>query len=249
MSVSRTAPTQTGQGNGYSEKLELDTDYTVTWAQGAESDQWTYTIQAAAGKTEELSQYAPNGMPWTYQVTETIEDETLEAIYGGGTKTVTFNAANATENGTGTLVGTSTSKLVNSIKTSAVFQKQWENGEDDPIQTDYLGQVEISFKLQVREKNATPSDTWKDASDYATENQAFGSLLESGYQFTGTKTAAVNAEPSEWKYTFTGLPSALVDTTGATPTYTLLEYRVVETQIVYTAPGGTPDNHGYRYSG
>ena len=236
LEVSRTAPAQTGQGNGYSETLELNTDYTVTWTQGAERDQWTYTIQAAAGKTEELSQYAPNGMPWTYRVTETIEDDTLAAIYGGGRRTVTFNAAKAT-NGTGTLLATPNSNLVNSIKTTAVFQKQWENGEDDPIQTDYLGQVKISFKLQVREKGAT---TWKDASEYAKENQVFSSLLGQNYEFTKTKTAAVNAEPNAWKDTFTGLPSALVNTTGSTPAYTLLEYRVVETQIVYTVPGGTP---------
>ena len=97
--------------------------------------------------------------------------------------------------------------------------------------------MKISFKLQVREKDTT---TWKDASEYATVNQVFSSLLGQNYEFTKTKTAAVNAEPNAWKDTFTGLPSALVNTTGSTPAYTLLEYRVVETQIVYTVPGGTP---------
>ena len=89
----------------------------------------------------------------------------------------------------------------------------------------------------MREKDTT---TWKDASEYATVNQVFSSLLGQNYEFTKTKTAAVNAEPNAWKDTFTGLPSALVNTTGSTPAYTLLEYRVVETQIVYTVPGGTP---------
>ena len=50
LEVSRTAPAQTGQGNGYRETLELNTDYTVTWTQGAGNNLWTYTIQAAAEK-------------------------------------------------------------------------------------------------------------------------------------------------------------------------------------------------------
>lgn len=234
--VSRHAESQPGENNAIpSQDLTEDEDYTVTWTIPDSGDTWTYTITGVGNA--ELERYAPNGMPWIYQVTETISDP--YDYYNASTKTVTFG----TELVDGVLIISETAKpITNSLKTSAAFQKKWVDEDGEPISTDYFGDVTVEFKLQVAFANddGTATGEWKDAETFFTNNTENtdpdkvyvpSSVLNmETYQFEGSTN-----EANDWKHTFSNLPRAV----KAGSDTKKLTYRVVETSVTYTLPGGT----------
>lgn len=233
LTVTRTAASQDGQDNDLSETLAEDEDYVVTWDVDPDNqDQWIYTIKAKEGNSGELAQYAPNGMPWTYTVTEELSDE-LKDIYSGGNKEVTINGGTVT-GPDGDLVASAGQNLVNSMRTSAVFQKEWQDENGGSVTSNYLGNVTITYALQVRGRNSTD---WQDASAYFTDEQK-QALFDEDYKFEGELTAYADADSTDWKDTFDDLPTAIITDSSVTPAeYTLLEYRVVERTIAYILPG------------
>lgn len=236
LTVTRTAASQDGQNNDLSETLVEDEDYVVTWDVDPDNqDQWIYMIKAKEGNSGELAQYAPNGMPWTYTVKEELSGG-LEDIYSGGNKKVTINGGNAKkEDPDGDLVASAGQNLVNSMRTSAVFQKVWQDENGGSVTSNYLGNVTITYALQVRGRNS--KDAWQDASEYFSEEQQ-EALFENGYKFERELTAYADADSTDWKDTFDDLPTAIITDSSVTPAeYTLLEYRVVERTIAYTLPG------------
>lgn len=235
LTVTRTAASQDGQDNGLTETLKEDEDYVVTWDVDPDNqDQWIYTIKAKEENSGELAQYAPNGMPWTYTVTEELSGG-LEDIYSGGNKDVDIDAGGAEKDQNDGLVATAGQNLVNSMRTSAVFQKKWQDKNGDSVTSNYLGNVTITYALQVRGRNNT--DAWKDASAYFTDEQK-QALFDTNYQFERELTAYADADSTAWKDTFDDLPTAIITDSSVTPAeYTLLEYRVAERTITYALPG------------
>ena len=77
--------------------------------------------------------------------------------------------------------------LTNSLRTSIPYSKTWVDSEGDPITGDYLnlGELSVSFTLQVREKDAQNAQ-WQDADVYFKANLADTTWekLFAGYDFT-----------------------------------------------------------------
>lgn len=232
--VSRHAESQPGENNAIpSQDLTEDEDYTVTWTIPDSGDTWTYTITGVGNA--ELERYAPNGMPWIYQVTETISDP--YDYYNASTKTVTFGTE-PDERGVLTISGAK--PITNSLKTSVTFQKEWVGDDGESISTDYFGEVTVEFKLQVAFANddGTATGEWKDAETFFTNNTENtdpdkvyvpSSVLNmETYQFEGSTN-----EANDWKHTFSNLPRAVKVGKEAKK----LTYRVVETSVTYTLPG------------
>lgn len=228
LTVSRHAESQPGENNAIpSQDLTEDEDYTVTWTIPDSGDTWTYTITGVGNA--ELERYAPNGMPWIYQVTETIEGE-IVGVYVATPGTATFEPGETT----GQL--DAATALKNSLKTNAAFQKKWVGDDGEPISTDYFGKVTVDYKLQVAFDNDNGTVEWKDAETFFTNDIAQdgqvsvpSSVLNMGtYQFEGSTN-----EANGWKGTFSGLPRAV----KVGEETKILTYRVVETKVTYTLPG------------
>lgn len=241
--VSRSAPAQSGQGNSVpAQELKEGTDYEIKWTKGEEedSDTWTYTITGVGGS--ELEVYAPNGRPWTYTVKE-MPKAPYEVTPENGVH-VSAESGQPGEEGDSTLTATFASDLTNSLKVNIPFSKQWminTGTEEKPvyeqITDDYFGyDLYITFKLQV---SVDAGKTWQDAAEYFPD-----ALGEKNFQtvfpkeeatFTQEIHGAVNETASG---SFDGLPSVI----GAdgTETYTVLEYRAVETKVRFGGGENAP---------
>lgn len=240
--VSRSAPAQSGQGNSVpAQELKEGTDYEIKWTKGEEedSDTWTYTITGVGGG--ELEVYAPNGRPWTYTVKE-VPKKPYEVTPENGVH-VSAESGKQGQEGNSTLTATFGKALTNSLKVNIPFSKQWminTGTEEDPvyeqITDDYFGyDLYITFKLQVKEKGRKE---WQDAESY------FRGELDDKFEtvfpdkeatFTKEIYGAVNETASG---SFDGLPSVI----GAdgTETYTVLEYRAVETKVRFGKDDSAP---------
>lgn len=224
LTVKRHAENQPGQDNAIPEVTLEDDDYTVEWTMDGVT--WTFTI---SGKGEVgLDQYAPNGMPWIYTVTE---KEKVEPYVGSGS--ITFDASQANEDGV--VVAADTAKLTNSLKKNVSFTKHWQNEDNEAIEEDYLGTVTITFVLQVKEQGET---NWQDASAYFTDDNKYWDEGEAP-EFTQAKqTSLLNG----FTGSFQDLPIAIKNDEGGSPEYVLLDYRVMETEITYTDPADPSNN-------
>ena len=227
LEVSRSAKSQPGMNNPIELQALDKNSYEVEWTISDSGDTWTYTITGKDGG--ELERYAPNGMPWIYQVTEKIDGD-IVGVYVASPGTATFEPG---ENGQ----PETTTALKNSLKTSAAFQKEWQGEDKEPISTDYFGDVTVDFKLQVAFAPDTGEEAdWQDAKTFFTNDTAQdgqvsvpSSVLNMGtYQFEGSTN-----EANGWKGTFSGLPRAV----RVGDVTTKLTYRVVETKVTYTLPG------------
>ena len=240
--VSRSAPAQSGQGNSVpAQELKEGTDYEIKWTKGEEedSDTWTYTIKGVGGG--ELEVYAPNGRPWTYTVKE-VPEEPYEVTPENGVH-VSAESGQQGEEGDSTLTATFASDLTNSLKVNIPFSKQWmihTGTEEKPvyeqITDDYFGyDLYITFKLQVKEESR---EEWQDAADYF--RRELGDKFETVFPdkeatFTKEIHGAVNETASG---SFDGLPSVIGK--GGTETYTVLEYRAVETKVRFGGGENAP---------
>lgn len=227
LEVTRHAESQPGMNNPIELQALDKNSYEVEWTISDSGDTWTYTITGKDGG--ELERYAPNGMPWIYQVTETIEGE-IVGVYVATPGTATFEPGETT----GQL--DAATDLKNSLKTSAAFQKKWVGDDGESISTDYFGKVTVDYKLQVAFDNDNGTVEWKDAETFFTNDTAQdgqvsvpSSVLNMGtYQFEGSTN-----EANGWKGTFSGLPRAV----KVGEETKILTYRVVETKVTYTLPG------------
>lgn len=237
--VSRSAPAQSGQGNSVpAQELKADTDYKIAWTigEGEDSDTWTYTITGVGDG--ELEVYAPNGRPWTYTVKE-VPDEPYEVTPENGVH-VSAESGQQGEEGDSTLTATFGTALTNSLKVNIPFSKQWmiHTGTEEytQITNDYFGyDLYITFKLQV---SVDAGQTWQDAADYFPD--ALGENFQTVFPkeeatFTQEIHGAVNETASG---SFDGLPSVIGK--DGTETYTVLEYRAVETKVRFGKDDSAP---------
>lgn len=240
LEVSRRADAQPGMNNPIGLQTLTEDSYEVKWDTTGGGDTWTYTITGVGNA--ELERYAPNGMPWIYQVTEKIGGN-IVGVYVPSPGTATFEDKETT----GQL--DAITPLKNSLKTSATFQKKWVGDDGNPITTDYFGDVTVDFKLQVAFAPAAGGETtWQDAKTFFTNTKddvgtgedspkAFvpSSVLpmtgDGKYEFEGSTNKA-----KDWKGTFSGLPRAV----KVGEETKILTYRVVETKVTYTLPGEEP---------
>lgn len=154
LTVSRYANAQGGDGGaGGIDSEDITTSVTIdVQVDDQNSNQYIVTI---TGKEETpLAQYAPNGMPWIYVVTEENTDKDwVVYIPTPSSKQVSKSADEATMGEDGNQV-LDLGELKNSLMTSHSFQKKWQNEDGEPITNDYLGlgDITITGQLWVGEK-------------------------------------------------------------------------------------------------
>lgn len=223
ITLQRRANSQPGQNNAIGLQPVTLTEGQITWVKG-DSNRWTYTITG-------LERYAPNGMPWIYQVTEKRPEHYI-ASPANGTVTQKGGADQTTGNVT-------MNDLTNSILTSTYFQKTWVDSQGQTITQDILGdgiELEVKYALQVRAKQESPADSpytdWQDASEYFTATLPTSELASKTY--TGSIRATLS-EIAAWSEKYYGTDESLKNLPryikGADGTVYALEYRVVETEV------------------
>ncbi len=210
----RYANQQSGQGNGIP-KTELPAgEYQIQWTENG--DVWSYVITGSGGQG--LEQYAPNGMPWEYEVVETIPQNYTSPSNGV-----------AREN-TQTGQTITMRDLTNSTATSIPFSKSWVDENGNIIDQDYLGtELSVTFQLEVAQQGQG-SLQWQDGESFFRAKLSSDSYekLFGSYQFTQTLTGTIQNEDVWGKdHTFTHLPRWIA------PDEPNLVYRVVETQVSY----------------
>ena len=221
LTVTRTAKQQGNEGNQITETLIKNGEsveegkYNIQF----ENDSWNYTITST--DPDEFEVYAPNGMPWTYKVTENLDAlEDLKGIYKGAPSSVSIDATTIGDDGVGTFEA-----LKNSTSTSVNFEKKWQDSDGNAITEDYLGrELSVTFQLQVRE---TENGEWTNADAYFD-----GKELPEEVEFTKIIEGTLNPSAT-WSGSFTKLPLAV----KANGEIVRLEYRVVETSV--TVADGT----------
>ena len=227
ITVTRSAASQPGQNNAITNDPTFTKDsYIVTWSD-QDKDTWKYTI-AGTGDNK-LDAYAPNGMPWTYKVTETLTDEQDE-FYRQAPGSVSINVDSDTgENKTDDTL--TFAALKNSMTAGVTFEKKWKDKAGNAITDDYLGrELSVTFKAQVREKG---SSEWQDAVGYFEANMddkayqtVFPDNEDNSSYFEKTLTGKLT-ETDKWKGSFANLPG-FIEKNGE---FVQLEYRVVETGV------------------
>lgn len=236
LTLQRRANSQPGQNNAIKWEDVESTDYRIAWTgKDANSDRWTYTIT-------ELERYAPNGMPWIYQVTEKAPEH-YTASPANGTVTQKGGADQTTGNVT-------MNDLTNSILTSTYFQKTWVDSQGQTITQDILGdgiELEVKYALQVRAKaedtEGEDYGLWQDASAYFAATLPEGDT--SGLRdraYTGSIRATLSVTAA-WSKKYYGADESLKNLPlyikGADGTVYALEYRVVETEVNVYKDGTT----------
>lgn len=225
LTLQRWANSQPGQSNPIGLQPVTLTEGQITWVKG-DLNSWTYTITG-------LERYAPNGMPWIYQVIETVP-EPYTASPANGTVTQKGGADQTTGNVT-------MNDLTNSILTSKNFRKTWVDSQGRTITQDILGdgiELEVKYALQVRAKAESAADSaytdWRNASAYFTATLPEGDT--SGLRdraYTGSIRATLS--DAKWKQSYYGENNSLQNLPlyikGADGNVYELEYRVVETEV------------------
>ena len=221
LTVKRSAPSQTGQGNKIEETLVVNDDYIVEWPD-TDSDTWTYKITGLGDR--KLDRYAPNGMEWQYTVTEDLDGiPYYEANPADGTV-----GEEGVPNGSGVQM---MKDLTNSITKDVIFRKTWVDEDGDEITEDYLGEdLSVTFELQVKAENGSyqSADTFF-ADQYST---IYEKIKEENNItiLTWTVTDRINGPEWDKEYSFKALPLYVNDDEG---NIISLSYRVVETSIGY----------------
>lgn len=216
------ADAQTDQNNSITwQKVEIDgSNVKIEWKEDLnDANRWTYTITG-------LDRYAPNGMPWIYQVTETAPKYYTPANNGiAGQNSQDSTYGNITMN-----------NLSNSMLTSKYFRKTWVDSDGTTITENLFGEgieLEVSFELQLRTKAGDEgwSTTWQSADGYFASDTTLNTRT-----YTGSIRAALGAATWNNNYRFQNLPVYVkVD-----ETVYQLEYRVVETGVkVYAGSDST----------
>lgn len=217
LTVLRQAHAQEGQDNAILPQTVDSSLYNIAVeVEDDDDDTWHYTI---TGKVDgELERYAPNGMPWIYQIKETIPSGYTSA--SGGETWTTGDPVD------GVLTA---GDLTNSITQMVYYQKQWLNSDSTAVTEDYLGtEITVTFQLQVWNDTASQWENGDTFFQHALDSENYTKLFGS-YDFTPELTGRIN-DSTVWgkNHSFTGLPKFISDGKGGT---TQLSYRVVETGI------------------
>ena len=227
LTVQRQAHAQEGQDNEILPPQTVDPSlYTISMTKDPDGNTWHYTITGKAHG--ELERYAPNGMPWIYQIAEVEPDGYTNTAPGDATWTTGDPVNGVLSAGT----------ITNSITQTVYYRKQWLNSDSTAVTEDYLGtEITVTFQLQVW--NDTSSQ-WENADTFfqhALDSENYTKLFGS-YDFTPKLTGRIN-DDTVWgkNHALINLPRFISDGQGGT---TQLTYRVVETGISWD--GGSQIN-------
>ena len=234
LTLQRRANSQPGQSNAIDWQDVTLKDSQIAWdGKDAGSDRWTYTITG-------LERYAPNGMPWIYQVTEKGPEHYTASPANG-----TVQQRGVDANGNVTM-----NDLTNSILTSKNFRKTWVDSQGRTITQDILGdgiELEVKYALQVRAKaedtEGADYGLWQDASAYFAATLPEGDT--SGLRdraYTGSIRATLS-DTAAWSKKYYGADESLKSLPlyikGADGPVYALQYRVVETEVNVYKDGTT----------
>ena len=219
----RSARSQPGQNNAIAEEPVEDAEFIVTAETG--DNPYHYTVKRTTDGSK-LDRYAPNGMLWNYVVKETIPlDSPYQAKDG---KATAEKQSSLKDPGSG--VTTITLKpLTNTTKINVSYSKTWVDGTGNAIQDDYagLGNLKVTFKLQVKEKG---QEDWTDAKNYFT-----GAKALTGVEFEPSISGSLTSDEWGKDHWIEDLPAFVLSGTTVIP----LSYRITETGV-YQKDSTTP---------
>lgn len=219
LTVRRQAHEQEGQDNAILPQTVAPSLYTIRMTKDPDGNTWHYTITGTADG--ELERYAPNGMPWVYEIAEAVPD----GYTNNATGNATWTTGDPDENGV-----LSAGTIKNSITQTVYYQKQWLDADGNTVTEDYLGtEITVTFQLQVW--NATGSK-WENAETFfqnALSAEDYAKLFGS-YDFTPELTGRIN-DSTVWgrNHPFGSLPKFITVNQQTTQ----LTYRVIETGIYW----------------
>lgn len=217
--VKRTARAQTGVGVNNAitnDILEEGTHYNVTWSETGNT--WTYVIEPINGF--EFQVYAPNGQPYTYTVTEDLQDvadENYKATVPSVAK-ITINN-NGTSNIEVEADGTTkylkeTTSLSNTLKGQVQLFKKW----DDALNELKLRSGFVHVILQYREVPKKDSEGTITYSEGANTSIGWTTYKKDSTDGIYELSYLLN----KWKTNITNLPIKSSDGNN------VYEYRVLE---------------------
>lgn len=217
----RSARSQPGQNNAIAEEPVEDAKFNVTVEAGGDGKTYRYTVKGTTDGSN-LARYAPNGMLWNYVVKETIPDGSpYQAKDGKATA-----EKESSSPGPGSNVTTITLKpLTNTTKINVSYSKTWVDENGNAIQNDYagLGNLKVTFKLQVKEQGQTG---WTDAKDYFTEGKSL-----TGVDFEPSISGSLTSDEWGKDHWIKDLPAFVLSGTTVIP----LSYRIIETAVYQNA--------------
>lgn len=241
----RSAPAQGGDGGaGAIGEQEISKEtYEISVApEEGNSNRWTITITSK--NTGEFAQYAPNGMPWVYKVTEDSTGKSWDVYITTPNKQVQKSADQASEDGKLDL-GT----LTNTLETTHTFTKNWANAGDSNLTWENIGvkEMDVTGTLYVGVmENGTLTGTMTNASDFFEGSQweawfkDLGGLddEEGSYKFEKSQTIDVgsNTTTANSIIKFENLPLVQKSADGTT---SQLVYVVAETKVEFEVGGKT----------
>ena len=241
LTVSRYANAQGGDGGAGgidSEDITDSVEISVT-VDAENSSHYIVTIKGTDEKP--LEQYAPNGMPWIYKVTEDSTGKSWDVYITTPNKQVQKSADQASEDGKLDL-GT----LTNTLETTHTFTKNWENAGDDNLTWENIGveKMDVTGTLYVGVMNENGTGLQEDsemklASEFFTESQwnewfkNLGGLgdEEENYKFEKSQTIDVG---TKGEIKFENLPLVQKNEDSSTSP---LVYVVAETKVAFTVNG------------
>lgn len=211
LTVTRTADSQTGQGNQLSAsdgKGDLYKEYKypadaikVVWKQGTTfgSTDWTYTITTANG--EGFPQYAPNGNPFIYTIIETLQSGTVTAdnysITDGKAQQKADTNVTVTD-GKKTL-NMGNDKIVNSLSGKITVIKEWKDNYD---------------QYSIRE-NAVQVQLWRKTSDGHWEQKPVAEgIINKDTSYRWSISNLPYRSPEGKDYIYAVIETAMQKTTG-----------------------------------
>ena len=223
LTVSRYANAQGGDGGaGGIDSEDITDSIEISVTEDAEnSSHYIVTIKGTDEKP--LEQYAPNGMPWVYKVTEDSTGKDWAVYITTPDSKQVWKSADEAQGGTLNL-----GELKNSLLTSHSFQKKWQNEDGKPITEDYLGlgDITITGQLWVGEKGGI----MQPASEYFTSENGWigeGNWWSTAPDFEKSETFQLGKE--EQKIQFENLPRVNQQRKE-------LVYAIVETEIKVADP-------------
>ena len=165
-----------------------------------------------------VEEYAPNGIAWTYTVTEKLSDDTLKSY--------------EMTKSTGTVVSTNTGgamTLTNSLFGQANVEKKWDPAEDEyGLQPD---SVTVALQVNLTKHGATgETDDWQEAVRELSEIRGITGTTAEDNAIIAAKIfdEKVLSAGNGWKGSWSDLPTQVK---GADGTLYDIEYRAVETKI------------------
>lgn len=216
LTVRRRANSQADQENKIPLTEVPDTAYEIQVQK--DGDTWHYTI---TGKADgELERYAPNGMPWVYEIAEAVPDGYTNNATGNATWTIGDPVDGVLTAG----------DLTNSITQKVYYRKQWLNSDSTAVTEDYLGtKITVTFQLQVWNDTASQWESADTFFQHALDSENYTKLFGS-YDFTPELTGRIN-DDTVWgrNHPFGSLPKFITVNQQTTQ----LTYRVIETGIYW----------------